>query len=49
MLEIAYVYMMLLGMIYVCKLVDNDPEREKLWGPRSKSIFLMLKQARLRR
>ena len=32
MLEIAYIYTVILGCLFVYKTLSNDPERDKIWG-----------------
>jgi len=44
MLEITYFYIMLLGSIFVYKTLANDPEHDKIWGPKNKEALLKQKE-----
>jgi len=45
MLEIAYIYVVILACLFVYKTLANDPEREKIWGSRpARSKFTIVEK-----
>ena len=44
MLEISYIYLVILGCLFAYKTLANDPEREKIWGNGNKDILLTQKE-----
>jgi len=43
MLELVYIYGVILACLFVVKTLSNDPEKEKIWGKRSKDHLLAKK------
>ncbi len=33
MFEVTFIYGVILACLYVFKILSNDPEKEKIWGP----------------
>ena len=44
MLEITYIFTVLLGSLFAYKTLVNDPERDKIWGSGNKDAELIQKE-----
>jgi len=47
MFELIYIYGVILTCLYVIRTLSNDPEREKIWGPRSEDRLLAKKETEI--